>query len=189
MIKGCLGVIKPSDSKYDLYLKRTEKLNLEGLKSVFFKRCASKVWWGSVRSYFRKVDSFTLETSENHLIRNCLRNGRLRVNNNACWRLKKSLCFLRNWGLRKLGTFFWPQNGSQQKLILKFGQYSWHNYWVVDICLAFLRGRSKQGVITSVNISVRWSFVCLRNGGLEMRNWFPRIKKSEKRRRLIKRVT
>ena len=29
---------------------------------------------------FKKLDSFTLKTSENHLIRNFLRNGRVRVN-------------------------------------------------------------------------------------------------------------
>ena len=34
---------------------------------------------GSVRSDFKKLDSFTSETSKNHLIRNFLRNGRLRV--------------------------------------------------------------------------------------------------------------
>ena len=36
---------------------------------------------GSVRSDFKKLDSFTLETSKNHLIRSFLRNGRLRVKN------------------------------------------------------------------------------------------------------------
>ena len=35
---------------------------------------------GSVRSDLKKVDSFTLETSKNHLIHSFLRNGRLRVN-------------------------------------------------------------------------------------------------------------
>ena len=45
---------------------------------VFFsKRCASKIWAG-----LKKIDSFTLETSKNHLIRNFLRNGRLRVKAN-----------------------------------------------------------------------------------------------------------
>ena len=34
----------------------------------------------SVGSDLKKLDSFTLETSKNHLIRNFLRNGRLRVN-------------------------------------------------------------------------------------------------------------
>ena len=34
---------------------------------------------GSVRSDLKKLDSFTVETSKNHLIRNFLRNGRLRV--------------------------------------------------------------------------------------------------------------
>ena len=35
---------------------------------------------GSVRSDLKKLDLFTLETSKNHLIRNFLRNGRVRVN-------------------------------------------------------------------------------------------------------------
>ena len=35
---------------------------------------------GSVRSDLKNLDSFTLETSKNHLIRNFLHNGRLRVN-------------------------------------------------------------------------------------------------------------
>ena len=35
---------------------------------------------GSERSEFGKFDSFTLEPSKNQLIRNFLRNGRLRVN-------------------------------------------------------------------------------------------------------------
>ena len=33
-----------------------------------------------MRSYLKKLDSFTLEMSKNHLIRNFLRNGRLSVN-------------------------------------------------------------------------------------------------------------
>ena len=33
-----------------------------------------------MRSDLKKLDSFTLETSKNHLIRNFLRNGRLRFN-------------------------------------------------------------------------------------------------------------
>ena len=37
---------KSSDSKYDLDIKPNEKWNLEGLKSVVSKRCASKIWWG-----------------------------------------------------------------------------------------------------------------------------------------------
>ena len=52
-----------------------------GLKFVFLKRSASKIWGGGVSEvWFKKLDSFTLETSKNHLIRNFLRNGRLRVN-------------------------------------------------------------------------------------------------------------
>ena len=35
---------------------------------------------GSVRSDFKILDSFTLETSKNHLIRNFLRNKGLKVN-------------------------------------------------------------------------------------------------------------
>ena len=35
---------------------------------------------GSVRSDLKKLDSFTFETSKKHLIRNSLRNERLKVN-------------------------------------------------------------------------------------------------------------
>ena len=35
---------------------------------------------GAVRSDLEKLDSFTLETSKNHLIHNFLRNGRVKVN-------------------------------------------------------------------------------------------------------------
>ena len=71
--------MKPSDSKYDLDIKPTEKWKLEGLKSVISKRCASKIWGVSVSSDLKKIDFFTFETSESHLIRNFLRKGRLRV--------------------------------------------------------------------------------------------------------------
>ena len=49
------------------------------VKLVFFKRCASKIWGRSVRSDLKKLDSFTLETSKNYLIRYFPRNGRVRV--------------------------------------------------------------------------------------------------------------
>ena len=39
----------------------------------------SEVGEGSVRSDLKKLDSFTLETSKNHLTRNFVRNGRVRV--------------------------------------------------------------------------------------------------------------
>ena len=48
--------------------KPTEKWKLEGFKLFFSKRCALK-----------KLDFSTLETSKNHVIRNFLQNGRLRV--------------------------------------------------------------------------------------------------------------
>ena len=41
----------------------------------------------SVTSDLKKIDSFTLETSKNHLMRNFLRNGRLRVNLNNKFKL------------------------------------------------------------------------------------------------------
>ena len=73
--------IKPSNSKHDLNIKPTEKWSLKGLKSVFSKKCASKIWGGGVSEVrLKKLDSFTFGTSKNHLIRNFLRNGRLRVN-------------------------------------------------------------------------------------------------------------
>ena len=45
-----------------------------------FQKMRIKNLMGSVRSDLKKLDSFTLEMSKNHLIRNFLRNGRLRVN-------------------------------------------------------------------------------------------------------------
>ena len=44
-----------------------------------FQKMRIKNLRGSVRSDLEKLDSFTLETSKNHLIRNFLRKGRLRV--------------------------------------------------------------------------------------------------------------
>ena len=43
-----------------------QKMRIKNLRGVSYVR-------------FKKLDSFTLETSENHLIRIFLRNGRLRV--------------------------------------------------------------------------------------------------------------
>ena len=40
-----------------------------------------------MRSDFKKLDSFTSETSKNHLIRNFLRNGRLRVKLKKLWKI------------------------------------------------------------------------------------------------------
>ena len=48
-------------------------------KIGIFQKMRIKNLRGSVRSDDKKIDSFTLETSKNHLIRNFLRNGRLRV--------------------------------------------------------------------------------------------------------------
>ena len=92
-------------------IKPTEKWNLEGLKSVDSKRCASKIWWGVRDVRFKKLDSFTLEMSKNHLIRNFLRNGRLRVNRG--FRIIK-------FGHQKSSSFF-------DKNPLKFGvsKMSW----------------------------------------------------------------
>ena len=44
-----------------------------------FQKMRIKNLRGSVRSDLTKLDYFTLEMSKNHLIRNFLRNGRLRV--------------------------------------------------------------------------------------------------------------
>ena len=52
----------------------------KGLNRYFPKDAHQKSGGGSVRSDLRNLDSFTLETSKYHLIRNFLRNGRLRVN-------------------------------------------------------------------------------------------------------------
>ena len=53
---------------------------LEGLKLVFSKRSQKSEKGVSEVRFKKKLDSFTLETSKNHLIRNFLRNERLRVN-------------------------------------------------------------------------------------------------------------
>ena len=42
-----------------------------------------------MKSDLKKLDSFTLETSKNHLIRNFLRNGRVRVNSRSSGSLRK----------------------------------------------------------------------------------------------------
>ena len=51
----------------------------KGLNRYLPKDAHQKSDGGSVRSDFKKLDSFTSETSKNHHIRNFLRNGRLRV--------------------------------------------------------------------------------------------------------------
>ena len=50
-----------------------------GLSRYFPKDGHQKSEGGVSKVRFKKLDSFTLETSKNHLIRNLLRNGRLRV--------------------------------------------------------------------------------------------------------------
>ena len=57
--------------------------NLRGVSEVRFKK---------------KLDSFTLETSKNHLIRNFLRNGRVRVKKFLIRKLKKGINFQVNVG-------------------------------------------------------------------------------------------
>ena len=55
-------------------------MKAEGLKSVFSKRYASKIWGGVSEVRFKKkLDSFTLETSESHLIRNFLPNCKFSI--------------------------------------------------------------------------------------------------------------
>ena len=54
---------------------------MEGLKLVFPKDAHQKSERASVRSDFKNLDSFTLVTSKNHIIRNFLRNGRVRLKN------------------------------------------------------------------------------------------------------------
>ena len=53
---------------------------LKGLELVFSKNADRKSEGVSEVRFYKKLDSFTLETSENHLIRNFLRNERMRVN-------------------------------------------------------------------------------------------------------------
>ena len=54
---------------------------MERLKWVFSKKCSSKIWEGGgvFEVRFKKIDSFTLETSRNQLLHKFLRNGRVRV--------------------------------------------------------------------------------------------------------------
>ena len=52
---------------------------IKALKLIFSKRCASKIWGGVSDIRLKKLDSVTLETSKNHLIRNFMRNERVRV--------------------------------------------------------------------------------------------------------------
>ena len=48
-------------------------------KIAIFQKMRIKNLMGSVRSDLKKLDSFTLKTSKNHLIRSFLRNGRVWV--------------------------------------------------------------------------------------------------------------
>ena len=86
--------------------------SLKGLKLVFSKRCASKIWRGSVRSDFKKLDSFTSEMSKNHRIRNFVRNGRVRVNslvlptNFKCRSLELVDIFRLFFNKKLIGSFF-----------------------------------------------------------------------------------
>ena len=52
-----------------------EKMSWKGFVSKLIEPDAL----GSVRSDLKKLDFFSSETSKNHLIRNILRNGRVRV--------------------------------------------------------------------------------------------------------------
>ena len=62
------------------YKNQLKNESWKGLNWCFPKDAHKKSEEGSVKSDLKKLDYFTLETSKNHLIRNFLRNGRLRVN-------------------------------------------------------------------------------------------------------------
>ena len=47
--------IRPSDSKHDIDIKTHWKIKSGRAKLVFSKRCASKIWGGSVRSDLKKT--------------------------------------------------------------------------------------------------------------------------------------
>ena len=51
----------------------------ERAQIVIFQKMRIKNLRGSVRSDLTKLDSFTLKTSKNHVIRNFLRHGRVKV--------------------------------------------------------------------------------------------------------------
>ena len=63
-----------------LYKSPLENQSWKGLNWYFPKDAHQKCEGGSVRSDLKILDSFTLEKSEHQLIRNFLRNGRVRVN-------------------------------------------------------------------------------------------------------------
>ena len=67
--------IKPYDSKHDLDIKRTKNEILKGLNRNFPKDAHQKSEGESVRFDLEKLDSFTLETSKNHLIHNFCATG------------------------------------------------------------------------------------------------------------------
>ena len=62
---------------------------LKGLNRYFPKDAHQKSDGGSVRSDFKKLDSFALETSKNYLIRSFVRNARPRVKTAVPWELSE----------------------------------------------------------------------------------------------------
>ena len=65
---------------HDFNIKTHWKMKAGTLKLIFSESCGSETWvWGQWAPIIKKLDSLTLETSKNHLIRNFLLNRRVRV--------------------------------------------------------------------------------------------------------------
>ena len=71
--------------------------SLKGLNGLFQKMRIKNLRGGAVRFDLKKLDSFTLETSKNNLIRNFLRAGRVRVKQYCS--IKEMIRFFTNLGL------------------------------------------------------------------------------------------
>ena len=79
MIKGWLVWI----NRTDLDIKTHWKMKARSAIGIF-QKMRIKNLREEVRSDLKKLDLFTLETSKNHLVRNFLRNERVRVKTIGC---------------------------------------------------------------------------------------------------------
>ena len=72
--------MKPFDSNRSWYKNSLKNESWKGLNLYFPKDAHQKSKGVSEVRFKKKLDSFTLETSKNHIVRNFLRNERVRVN-------------------------------------------------------------------------------------------------------------
>ena len=77
---------------------------------------------GSVRSDLKKLDSFTLEASKNHLFRNFLRNGRVRVMGYYLFRKKTFM--------NQVDRFDLKINFARQKISVKLIGLPFRSSWI-----------------------------------------------------------